>query len=83
MSKKTGRAEIPAAVKRPVRPGRRNLEIFPFLGYNNLRFLYPFSTLKRPCQESLPSSLFQREESFGDLDGEFLQLLPPLKKGKL
>jgi hypothetical protein len=32
--------------------------------------------LKRPCQKSLPSSLFQREESFGGFDGEFLPLFP-------
>jgi len=37
--------------------------------------------LKRPCQKSLPSSLFQREESFGGVDGEFLPLFPPLAKG--
>jgi hypothetical protein len=37
--------------------------------------------LKRPCQKSLPSSLFQREESFGGFDGEFLPLFPPLEKG--
>jgi hypothetical protein len=37
--------------------------------------------LKRPCQKSLPSSLFQREESFSGFDGEFLPLFPPLEKG--
>jgi hypothetical protein len=37
--------------------------------------------LKRPCQKSLPSSLFQREESFPGFDGEFLSLFPPLEKG--
>jgi hypothetical protein len=37
--------------------------------------------LKRPCQKSLPSSLFQREESFGRFDGELLPLFPPLEKG--
>jgi hypothetical protein len=37
--------------------------------------------LKRPCQKSLPSSLFQREESFGGFDGEFLPLFLPLEKG--
>jgi hypothetical protein len=37
--------------------------------------------LERPCQKSIPSSLFQREESFGGFDGEFLPLFPPLKKG--
>jgi hypothetical protein len=37
--------------------------------------------LKRPCQKSLPSSLFQREESFGGFDGEFLPLFPLLGKG--
>jgi hypothetical protein len=37
--------------------------------------------LKRPRQKSLPSSLFQREESFGEFDGEFLPLFPPLEKG--
>jgi hypothetical protein len=39
------------------------------------------SALKRPCQKSLPSSLFQREESFPGFDGEFLPLFPPLEKG--
>jgi hypothetical protein len=37
--------------------------------------------LKRPCQKSLPSSLFQREESFGGFDGEFLLLFLFLGKG--
>jgi hypothetical protein len=37
--------------------------------------------LKRPCQKSLPPSLFQREESFPGFDGEFLPLVPPLEKG--
>jgi len=37
--------------------------------------------LKRPCQKSLPSSLFQKEESFGGFDREFLPLFPPLEKG--
>jgi hypothetical protein len=37
--------------------------------------------LKRPCQKSLPSSLFQREESFAGFNGEFLPLFPPLEKG--
>jgi hypothetical protein len=36
--------------------------------------------LKSPCQKSLPSSLFQREESFSGFDGEFLPLFPPLEK---
>jgi hypothetical protein len=37
--------------------------------------------LKRPCQKSLPSPLFQREESFEEFYGEFLPLFPPLEKG--
>jgi hypothetical protein len=37
--------------------------------------------LKRPCQKSLPSSLFQREESFLAFNGGFLPLFPPLEKG--
>jgi hypothetical protein len=37
--------------------------------------------LKRPYQKSLPSSLFQREESFGEFNEEFLPLFPPLEKG--
>jgi hypothetical protein len=36
--------------------------------------------LKRPCQKSLPSSLFQRGESFGGFDGEFLPLFSLLEK---
>jgi hypothetical protein len=38
--------------------------------------------LKSLCQKSLLSSLFQREESFGGVDGEFLPLFPPLEKGR-
>jgi hypothetical protein len=37
--------------------------------------------LKKPCQKSLPSSLFQREERFSEVNEEFLPLFPPLKKG--
>jgi hypothetical protein len=37
--------------------------------------------LKKYSQKSLPSSLFQREESFGGFDGGFLPLFPPLEKG--
>jgi hypothetical protein len=42
---------------------------------------YHFSPLKRPCQKSLPSSLFQREESFSAFKGGFLPLFLPLEKG--
>jgi hypothetical protein len=38
--------------------------------------------LKKPYQKSLPSSLFQKEESFGGFDGEFFPLFPPLEKGE-
>jgi hypothetical protein len=37
--------------------------------------------LERPCQKSLPSSLFKREESFSGFNGEFLPLFPLLEKG--
>ena len=46
----------------------------------NLEIWQPFSALKRPCQKSLPTSLFQREESFGGFEGELLPLFPPLEK---
>jgi hypothetical protein len=36
--------------------------------------------LKRPCQKSLPSSLFQKEESFGGFEEEFLPLFPLWKR---
>jgi hypothetical protein len=41
-----------------------------------LKPLQRFSALKRSCQKSLPSSLFQREESFG----EFLPFFPLWEK---
>jgi hypothetical protein len=37
--------------------------------------------LEKPCQKSLPPSLFQREESFLGLVVEFLRFFPPLEKG--
>jgi len=37
--------------------------------------------LKRPCQKSLPSSLFQREESFGEFDGVIPSTFSPFGKG--
>jgi hypothetical protein len=39
-----------------------------------------FGPLKRPCQKSLPSSLFQREESSWEFDGEFPPLFPLWKR---
>jgi hypothetical protein len=37
--------------------------------------------LKRPCQKSLPPSLFQREESLSGSNGEFLPFIPLWKRG--
>jgi len=45
-----------------------------------LKSLYQFSVLKRPSQKSLPSSLFQREESFLGIRWK-IPLFPPLEKG--
>jgi hypothetical protein len=50
---------------------------------NNITVLekgYYFTPLKCYCQKSLPSSLFQREESFAASGGRFLPLLLPLYK---
>jgi hypothetical protein len=38
---------------------------------------------KRSCQKSLPSSLFQREESFWGFNGELFHLFPLWKRGIL